>query len=215
MTATLEPIPARPVVLHGVSWATYDRLVRELAEQHVFLTYDRGSLEIMSPTPYHERYKKLLARFIETLTLELNIPIVSGGSTTFRREDLERGLEPDECYYVQNESAVRETREVDLQRDPPPDLAIEMDYSQHKLDRPSIYAALGVPEVWRYDLRRLEVLLLQSDGTYRPSSQSAAFPFLSMTEVERFLHKRTTTDETSLVRQFRDWVHETLVEPNG
>lgn len=193
------------VVLRGVSWQFYEDALRELADQHIFLTYDRGDLEIMAPSQYHEWHKTLLARFIEIMTLELDIPVVSGGSTTFRREDLERGLEPDECYYVQSESRVRDSREVDLTRDPPPDLAIEMDYTHHSLDRLSIYAALGVPEVWRYDVTRLEVLLLQKNGKYTRSDRSAAFPFLPMSEVQRFLDLRATTDETSLVRQFRDW----------
>src|SRR3954471_11347858 len=100
MTLAIAPSPSGPVVLHGVSWETYERLLDELDEQHIFLTYDSGELEIMAPSPYHERYKTLLARFIETMTLELEMKVVSGGSTTFRREDLEKGLEPDECYYI-------------------------------------------------------------------------------------------------------------------
>ena len=208
--------PAHPgpqhVVLHGVSWQFYEGVLREIGDQHIFLTYDRGELEIMAPTPFHEHYKKLIARLVEVMTLELNIPIVSGGSTTFRREDLERGLEPDECYYVQHEAQARETREVDLTRDPPPDLVIEMEYTRHALDRLAIYAALGVPEVWRYDLKRLTVMLLQPDGRYTPSRTSAAFPFLPMHELERFVALRTSTDETTLVRQFRDWVQTNLVK---
>ena len=206
MPMTLTAEPAARVVLRGVSWSFYENFLRELGNQHIFLTYDRGSLEIMAPSPYHERYKTLIARFIEILTLELNIPIVSGGSTTFRREDLERGLEPDECYYIQHEAQMRETREVDLLRDPPPDLVVEMDYTPHELDRENIYAALGVPEIWRYNLRRLEVLLRQADGAYQPASNSAAFPFLPMRELERFLLMRNTLDETTVVRRFRDWV---------
>jgi len=208
MSMTVVADPAAKVVLRGVSWDFYENFLREVDNQRirVFLTYDRGALEIMAPSPYHERYKTLIARFIETLTMELNIPIVSGGSTTFRREDLERGLEPDECYYIQHEAQVRETREVNLLRDPPPDLVLEMDYTPHELDRESIYAALGVPEIWRYNIRRLEVLLRQPDGSYQVSTTSATFPFLPMRELERFLLMRNTLDETTVVRRFRDWV---------
>lgn len=210
MGMTVIAEPAAKVVLRGVSWSFYENLLREVGNQRIFITYDRGNLEIMAPSPYHERYKTLIARFIEILTLELNIPIVSGGSTTFRREDLERGLEPDECYYIQHEAQVRDTREVDLLRDPPPDLVLEMDYTPHTLDREGIYAALGVPEMWRYNLRRLEVLLRQPDGSYNPSSVSSAFPFLPLRELERFLLLRNSLDETTVVRTFRDWVKENI-----
>jgi Uma2 family endonuclease len=204
----------RPVLLRNVSWRFYEDFLREIGDhQRLYLTYDRGTLEIMPPSPYHERYKKILARLVEQMTLELDIPIVSGGSTTFRREDLERGLEPDECYYVQHEAEARDTKEVDLTRDPPPDLVIEMDYTSHLVDRLGIYAALGVPEVWRYDLRRFECLLLDASGEYRPSDKSLAFPFLPLQELERFLIRRTGLGETQLLREFREWVRANL-KPN-
>jgi Uma2 family endonuclease len=212
MTTTIaQPVnSANPVVLRGVSWQFYEAALKELDEQHIFLTYDRGSLEIMAPSPFHESAKKIIARFLEIMTLELDIPIVSGGSTTFRREDLERGLEPDECYYVQHEAQLRQIREVDLTRDPPPDLVVEMEYTRHAINRLPIYAALRMPEIWRYDLSRLTVMLLHPDGAYKPSTTSAAFPFLPMGEFEQFLARRATTDETTLVRQFRDWVRDNL-----
>ena len=199
-----------PVLLHGISWQTYETLLREIGEQHIFLTYDRGDLEIIAPSNFHERYKKIVARLIEILTLELNIPIVSGGNTTFRREDLEKGLEPDECYYVQHEPQMRDKWEVDLLQDPPPDLVLEMDYTHHALDRESIYAALGVPELWRCKGNRLEVLLLGTNGAYQLSTKSRAFPFLPMDQIERFMLLSTSTPETRLMRSFRDWVKQNL-----
>jgi Uma2 family endonuclease len=214
MVTSFKLPTAGPVLLRGVSWAFYESLLREIGEQRLYVTYDRGNLEIMAPSPYHERYKTLIGRLIETLTLELNIPIVSGGSTTFKREDLDRGFEPDECYYIQHEREVREKFELDLLRDPPPDLAIEMDYTHHELDRESIYAAFRVPEIWRFDLRTLEVLSLQPDGRYAITGRSLAFPFLPMEKVEQFLLSLPTTDETSLVRKFRDWVRQDLAHPS-
>jgi Uma2 family endonuclease len=197
-------------VLHGVSWQTYEMLLRDIGEQHVYLTYDRGELEVMAPSDFHERYKKIVGRLIETMTLELNIPIASVGSATFRREDVERGLEPDECYYVQHELQIRDNWKIDLRKDPPPDLAIEMDYTHHALDRESVYAALGVPEVWRFDGARLEVLVLSVSGSYESASKSRAFPFLPMDEFERFVLLAASTPETTLVRQFHDWVKQNI-----
>jgi len=212
MTTAISSIPnvSAGVVIHGVSWQTYESLLRDIGEQHVFLTYDRGELEIMAPSNFHERYKKIISRIIEALTEELNIPIVSGGNTTFRREDLERGLEPDECYYVQHEPQMRNKWKIDLTQDPPPDLAIEMNYTHHALDRESIYAALGVPELWRYDGKRFEVLLLGPGGSYESSTRSIAFPFLPLDEVERFVLLSSSTPETTLIRSFRAWVKQNI-----
>ena len=120
----------------------------------------------MSPSSMHERYNCLFRRMIETLTEELAIPIKGAGSTTFKREDLERGLEPDSCFYLANERRIRGKRELDLTIDPPPDLAIEIDITSSSLDRQGIYAALGVPEIWRFDGESLRVYQLQPDGTY-------------------------------------------------
>jgi Uma2 family endonuclease len=199
-----------PVLLHGISWQTYETLLREIGEQHIFLTYDRGDLEIMAPSNFHERYKKVVGRLIDVLTMEIRIPMLSGGSTTFRREDLEKGLEPDECYYVQHEKQMRQKWEIDLTRDPPPDLVLEMDYTHHALDRESVYAALGVPEIWRCNGSRLECLLLAPNGSYRISTNSLAFPFLPIAQIERFMLLSTSMPETELMLAFRDWVKQNI-----
>ena len=108
MTVAIEPeLWPEHVLLHAVSWETYQRLLRELAEQNVRLTYDQGTLEIMSPLPEQEWVKKLLVDLLETLSLELDIPIGSYGSRTLKRKSLKQGLEPDECYYIANEREVR------------------------------------------------------------------------------------------------------------
>ena len=194
------------VVLGGISWQLYESLLEQVGDQHILLTYDRGSLEIMAPSTFHEHYKRLIGRFIEVMTMALDIEIFSASATTFRREDLERGLEPDECFYIQNAPHFRTVRQIDLSRDPPPDLVVEMEYTRHAIDRLDIYAALGVPEVWRYDGRRLTVMLLQPGRAYAVSTVSTAFAFLPLQEFEHFLARRDTTNETTLVREFHDWV---------
>jgi Uma2 family endonuclease len=124
---------------------------------------------------------------------------------TFQREDLARGLEPDECYWIEHESVVRGRDDIDLETDPPPDLVLEIEISRSALDRMSIYAALGVPEVWRWDGTKLAVNLLTRRGTYRMSDRSKAFPFLPLAEFARFLEP-TKLSETQLLRSFRTWV---------
>ena len=193
------------VVLTHVSWATFEALLAETDRRGTRFTYDRGVLEMMSPSREHERVKGMLGRMIETLTLELAIPISSGGSTTLKSQMRQRGVEPDECYYVANEPRVRGKDDFDLTVDPPPDLAIEVDISSSSIDQLGIYGALGVPEVWLCDGAKLQVYQLQADGTYTQQARSPSFPFLPLQEVEGFLRRRNATDETTWIRQFRDW----------
>ena len=105
----------------------------------------------MTTSPIHEIYKHLLGRMVDTIGEELDIPMFGQGSTTFNREDVDRGLEPDECYYIANAGRVADRSQLNLETDPPPDLAIEIEITRNVLDRLGIYAALGVPEVWRFD----------------------------------------------------------------
>ena len=206
----MAPVPQRRpdglLVLHGISWPTYSALLNDLeAHPGHRVAFDRGTLEITSPSELHENLKSVIGRMIEQIVLELNIECRSAGSTTWRREDLARGLEPDECYYIANESRVR-GREVNLMVDPPPDLAVEVDITRPGIEKLAIYAALGVPEVWKFDGRKLSGFVLDVGGGYREVRQSAAFPFLQLNELERFLNKLPGTTETRLLREFRDWV---------
>ncbi len=173
-------------VLAGIDWPAYVTFGELLGERHVRLTYDRGELEFMTLSPEHERAKKRLARLIEALTEELDIDIASCGSMTCRREDLERGLEPDECYSISHEAQVRGRTDVDLEQDPPPDLVLEVEISRSALDRMGLYASFGVSEVWRWDGQTIHVSRLQTDGHYADSQRSHVFPFLPLTEFTRF-----------------------------
>lgn len=199
---------AQQVVLQGLSWGTYQALVQDLdAAPGQRLTYDQGMLEIMVPLPPHEDYKRKVGRMVETTTEELGLEIRSLGSTTWKREDLRKGLEPDECYYIQHEQAVRGQLTIDLTVDPPPDLAIEIDNTSSSMNRMDIYAALGIPEVWRFDGDRLSILCLQSEQ-YVEQERSQALPILSQADILHFLQLSQTMGETSWVRSLRQWVRE-------
>jgi Uma2 family endonuclease len=205
MTATLIQSPDR-VVLKNISWQTYQSLVIDFErEPGMRLTYDRGTIEIRMPLAPHETYKKILGRLIETATEELDLEIRSLGSLTCSREDLAKGLEPDQCYYIQNEEMVRGIEQIDLTKLPPPDLAVEIDITSSSLDRFSIYAALKVPEIWRYDGQLLVIYeLVGSEYIIRDSS--IALPRLKTTDILRFLSLSTSIGENSLVKQFRQWL---------
>jgi Uma2 family endonuclease len=190
-------------------------MLEVVGSRPIRLTYDRGDLEIMSPLPIHECFKELLGRLIVAITEELDIPMISAGLTTFNREDVDRGLEPDQCYYFQSAAKIHDRLRIDLRVDPPPDLAVEIDITSHSFNRLKIYAALGVPEVWRFDGEVLQVLLLQSDGSYQVSERSAAFPFLPMSEVSRRILSYDFANDTRWAREIRAWVRNELAPRFG
>ncbi|HEX8911706.1 MAG TPA: Uma2 family endonuclease [Humisphaera sp.] len=208
-------LPPGAALLEGVSWETYERLREETdaAGQALHITYDRGTMLLMPPLPDHETWKKLTGRMVEMIAIDLRIPMRALGGATWRRRDQAGGLEADECYYVQNERAVRGKRTIDLASDPPPDLAFESENTHAALDKLAVYARLGVPEVWRYDGARLSAVLLEEAGgrrEYVPTETSRAFPFLRPADLEPFLSRVFDVDETSLLLEFRDWVAATL-----
>lgn len=193
-------------LLTGISWSFYKAFCDELEGRHVRLTYDQGRLEIMITKRPHEFYKKLLAKMVEQIVLMFDIPIGSGGSMTFQREDLKKGFEPDECWWIAHEAAVRGRKEMDFQRDPPPDLAVEVETTRPLVSRTSIYAALRVPEIWRFNGEKLRFCTLREDGSYQDSPTSLAFPFLQPQHLEEFLHFDSNKDETTRMREFIDWL---------
>lgn len=206
MATVEEATMGRRLRLHGVPWGTYCAL-RELPENyHVRMTYDRGDLEIMSPSPRHEQWAALIGRLIEAWTEECNVDIAGRRTMTFQREDLQRGLEPDNCYYIQHEADIRSKRELDFTVDPPPDLVVEVDLTSSSSGKLPLYAAFGVPEVWRYNGSALEILLLGDDGQYQSAAESRALPGIKPELIERILARVGTESETSLVRAFRVWV---------
>jgi len=210
MTVAIAPQHPERVLLHGIRWSTYEALVRDLeADPAKRLTYDRGVLEIMVPLPPHEDHKALIHRMLLVVTEEFELDFRSLGHTTWNRPDLQQGIEADECCYIQNEPAVRGKSSVDLTVDPPPDLVVEIDNTRRSVARLPIYAALGVPEVWRYDGTTLTIYHLQS-GEYQPQETSRALPMLRRADLQRFLQTGKVTNQTAWGREFRRWVREEL-----
>ncbi len=215
MTATLTPPIIRDetsysVVMYDMSWKIYEALLDEIGDQNIRITYDEGALELMPPRSAHEGWKKIIGGLIEVMAVELNIPMCRLGSTTFKRQDLAKGVEPDECYYVQRERMVRGVNDIDLKHNPPPDLVVEVDVSHLTISKRSIYAAMGVPEVWRFDGEVLETFHLDQDGKYRASDKSLAFPFLHPVSLLPFIQMSTDIGETTRLRSWRDWVAKNL-----
>ena len=207
MTTVLIP-PDQNVVLHNVSWRTYVHLLEDLADSSSpRLTFDRGTLEIMSPTKEHERFNRVLAQLVEVLTKELRIDMENLGSMTFKREDLERGFEPDSCFYFEHASSVRSKKELDFSVDPPPELVIEIDITSASIQKDSLYAQLGVPEVWRYDGNELRIGRLAGDG-YAASEKSHVLPLLTARALSDFLEKSRSMTRPELLDAFEAWVRQ-------
>jgi Uma2 family endonuclease len=206
LMSTAIPQAENRVLLSGISWATFESLLADTQNHGTRFTYDRGCLEMMSPSREHERLKRLIGRMIEAATEELAIPMSSAGSTTLKAEWKDRGLEADESYYISNEPRVRGRDEIDLRVDPPPDLAVEVEITAASIDKLAVYAALGVPEVWWYDANKLRIYQLRPNGDYTEQVRSPTFPFLPIEDLERFLARRSETDETTWIRSFREWV---------
>jgi Uma2 family endonuclease len=210
-TAPAQAIIRERLFLDSVDWRTYTRLLRIFAERRGYrLTYDRGALEIMSPLPEHESDADFLGRLATTLTEELGLPIKAGRSTTLRRRRKQRGLEPDCCYWIANEPAMRGKRDLDLRVDPPPDLAIEVDVTSSSLDRMGIYRALGVPEVWRLDDQTLTFHVLGAKRKYSAVSHSLSFPWVTPADLMPFLALCASQEENSVIRQFRAWIRQRM-----
>jgi Uma2 family endonuclease len=187
------------VILSGVTWQTYKQLLTELGDRRTSrLTYTQGTLEIIMPSDRHETHKKLIERMIETLTEELNLPTKSFGSTTLNREDLEKGAEPNSCYYIQNVSHIQ-GRTINLATDPPPDLVVEVDISNPSSQRIEIYKQLGVPEIWRYSGSTVQIYQLKA-GDYHASDFSPTFQIVLTTVINQLLEQAETQDDTTLIR---------------
>ena len=193
------------VILHNVRWETYERLLAEHADSSApRFTYDRGELEIMSPSPEHERVNRRLAQLVLALTEEMGVEAEDLGSTTFRREDLKRGFEPDSCFYIENEELIYGKDRVDLSVDPPPDLVIEIDITSPSISKLPIYAQMGVPEVWRYDGEHLTMWKLEG-SRYTEITESLALPSLTNAVVSDFAEKSKSTKRTTWLMAVSEW----------
>ncbi len=196
--------------LSDIDWRTYSRLLRAFAERPgVRLTYDRGELEIMSPSLEHDDDSRIFVLFVGALTEELGLPLKQGGSTTLRRQLRRRGIEADESFWIANAPRMAGVRRLNLRRHPPPDLCIEVDVSRSSMNRLGIYASLGVPEVWRLDGDVLTFYVLDPGGAYATAAASRAFPILAPADLLGFLQQaRQAGDQNPVLKQFRDWVRQ-------
>jgi Uma2 family endonuclease len=204
------------VVIRGVDWAYYQKLLLTVGEHRgLRLAYDGKDLEIMSPSPLHEAAKVFAGRLVDLVTEELDIDVMNLASTTWSRPEIERAIEADECFYFRAEKLAQASEALlqksgDIAGYPTPDLAIEIDLSQSKIDRPGIYAAMRVTEVWRFDTSGLVIERLNEGGSYTVAQESVFLP-LSSEEVARWVLLESTSDRATWKRRLRAWIRSELL----
>jgi len=216
-TATLEPMidvdrlrPGEPLILQGLTWQDYLAISESLADRRFRISFADNEMEILMPSMIHEFWADLLGDLIKALAAEFKIPVISLRSMTWTREDLEKAVEPDNCYYLTSAPRMLGKTTVDLAVDPPPDLAIEIEVSRGSGRQLSIYAAMGVPEVWRCDTEEVTVHQLTAEGDYEVSPHSRYFPRMPMNEFTRFIGMRDRLFDNDIVDAFRAWVREQI-----
>ena len=212
MLLALEQIvvpPGHQLLLKNVNWQQFQDILKNLGESRsARLSYSQGTLEIMTPLPEHEDDKVIIGDFVKAILEEMDIEFRSLGSTTFENEVMRQAVEPDDCFYIQNEAQIRGKKRLNLEVDPPPGLAIEIDItSRTKFNN---YQELGVNELWRYDGKKIEINILQS-GQYVQSETSLAFPNLPIADVlHDFVEQSKIRGRNATMKAFRAWVREQL-----
>ena len=198
----------------GIPWNVYTRLAdfRDQQESRVKITYDQGRIELVSPSFRHEKPSLRLNLIVVTLAEELGLELVSARSTTFRQEQAEKGLEPDDCFYIAHAAEMIGVEEIDLAIHPAPDLVIEVDNTNSSVPKEPIYAPMGVPELWRHDDGQVAICILQSDGTYADGLRSLSFPQMSAADLDQLLFHTNHLEDIAAIRHYRAWAR-TLVPP--
>jgi Uma2 family endonuclease len=200
----IEHLPdGTTLVIYRFSWDDYERLLEDLRERpHLRVSYDQGKLEIMSPLPEHEEYARFIDDLVRAFSEAFDMKLQKYGAATWKRQRLARGVEPDACYYVANADRVIGKRKFDLEFDPPPDIVVEIDITNESLNKFPIYAALSVPEIWRYDSNTVQFYELAGDN-YREIFQSRSFAGLTPAGLATALAQNKTEGQTAALRTFR------------
>ena len=200
--------PGKSILIHDLSWQEFENILEELGEHRsARVAYDNGTLEIMTPLPEHEADKEMIGDLLKALLEELDIEFLSLGSTTFKNPKMLKGIEPDQCFYIQNEAAIRGKKRLDLSIDPPPDLAIEIDVTSRT--HPDTYAALGVPELWRRAGTQIQINIL-SNGQYLEAQTSSVFPFQIQDVIPQYIEMGQSAGRNKAMKAFRQWVQEQI-----
>ena len=192
------------VIFYHLDWAAYQQILQAIGEDnHHHFNYNCGTLEITMPLEEHEFYRELIGLFIRILVVELGLKIKSMGSTILTRQDLDRGAEPDNAYYIQNHAQVV-GKKINLSQDPPPDLVVEVDITHTDINKLELYARLGVPELWRFNGQIWRIYHLENNS-YQEVELSPTFPLVPKSKLYEFL-TTAQEDEVQAEKNLRQWI---------
>lgn len=206
--------PGHQLLLQNISWEEFEYILDELGDKRGSrVSYSKGLLEIMVPLPEHELSKKMIGDLVSALLDELGVDFWPLGSVTIKKKSMSEGVEPDECYYITNEAAVRGRDRLNFEIDPPPDLAIEIDItSRTAFDN---YQALGVPEFWKYNGKILQLNVLRQ-GKYIETQSSDIFPNVDVFNLfPRLLALSKADGRTRAIRELKAIVRSATLENWG
>jgi len=194
------------LIQHGVDWHDYEELLGAIGDAPgLHISFDDGTLQIMTLSQRHEKYSTLIERMVDRVSSVLRIKVLFYGPATMRKKQKQKGVEPDACFYVQNASMVGTKDEIDFNNDPPPDVAVEIDLHHDSIPKFPIYSALGVPELWRYDGATLTVYHLREEQ-YVASDASQALPLLTGPVLTEFLARSPKEDQYDILTAFEEWL---------
>ena len=207
--------PETRVVIADVTWEYYESFVDAVADgENLRVAFDGKDIEVMTLGPFHESLGGIVAVFIATIAAELGVEHQPVGSTTWKRKNVKRGVESDLCYYFDPAKLVTFTeafarRSNKVEDYPNPDLAIEIDISRSKIDRPGIYAVLKVPELWRFHNEQFSIAQLRPGGKYVPASRSR-FLAVRPDEITRWILEEPSPGGLEWQKRLREWVRSDL-----
>jgi Uma2 family endonuclease len=203
----IEIMPADSVLTqHGVSWDEYEELLEAVGDASgLRISYDEGTLQIMTVSFKHEKYVRTIERLVDVLSLRLRIKVLFYGSATMKKQRKKKGVEPDACFYVQNATLVGTKDEIDFNTDPPPDVVVEIDLHHESLSKFPIYAALSVPEIWQYDGDAVTIYQLR-DEQYVALEASLSLPVFTNAVLTEFLARTPKEDQHDIVLAFEEWL---------
>jgi len=203
----LDRLPAdSTLTLRNVSWQEYEILLDSLTEASgLRVSYDQGTLQIVTLSSEHESYSRLIEKLVDRLSARLRIRVLSFGSSTMKRMERGKGTEPDACFYVQSAAVIGNKIHLDFASDPPPDIVVEIDVTHDSLAKFDSYAALGVPEIWRYDGKELFIYRLAKDE-YLSAESSLALPMLTAGILTEFLNQSRLKDQYDVLLAFEEWL---------
>jgi Uma2 family endonuclease len=210
MSQTLLPPPKVPpelvtgqVLLRNISWDTYTALLQDIGDGAARLTYDNGLLEIELPSRLHEQIRAYVAEMVSLAMRRLSIQYEPAGATTWKKYEHLRGLEADECYHIQNVQRELGESELDLTREPPPDLAVEVVVTAPVIEKIEIYRTLKVPELWRVNAdATCQMLLLDDRNFYQTIDRSVAIPLFTPQIMSHYLLLREQAGHSAGIDRF-------------